>query len=182
MADTPSDVIFKREIAHGHRYAGWVRRRFARCGVMVEQPALCVRPERRDWPQYSDSGDLFLDTPTQRLVIEVKSRRLRFTDDPASYPWPTVFVDSVSTWDAKAYLPVAIVYVSQVTGGCLVLSVRRTREAWTRRETYDNLRDECRWRYEVDRGRLGEFSELCAWLWSQSLVPPTGFEPAHTAG
>ena len=54
--------------------------------------------------------------------LEVKSSTREFTDDVFQYPFDSLFVDTVSGYDAKVDKPLAYVLISQKTGMVLQCS------------------------------------------------------------
>ena len=72
-------------------------------------------------------------------VLEVKSRNLYFTDDPSSFPYDDLIIDTVSGFEGKAKKPLAYVMVSQKTGGMFVVP-SYTSESWRVEVKYDRDR------------------------------------------
>ena len=73
------------------------------------------------------------------LSIEVKSRSLRFSDQPGSFPYSTIFVDTVPGWNAKVHKPDFYVFVSQQTSQVLVLD-GKTSGHWQQKPSRDRGR------------------------------------------
>ena len=164
-----NDDLFRRELEAGHRWAQVVSQRFQGAGLHVEVTPLEWRKDIDDRHRFAGERDLLVGK--SHVHIESKSRRLHFTDDPATYPFDTAFVDTVSGWDQKPSVPVAVVLVSQLTEGMLVVPVRRTRAEWTIEERRDRVRDiSDRW-YCVRRRLLLPFDDLVQWLLQR---PPGG--------
>lgn len=67
--------------------------------------------------------------------LEIKARTLSFTTDPATFPYDTVIVDTVSGYKAKDTKPLAYVLYSEVTG-CLLAVAPSTRPYWVKEYLY----------------------------------------------
>jgi hypothetical protein len=157
-----NDKLFLRELRDGHAWQMLPTVFFALHGLEVVVPSLAVRrdvSERRAWRSS-------VDIRVGGWDIEVKSRRERFTS-PADYPYPTAYVDTVSGYESKPRPPLAYVLVSRPTGGMLALSVARTRELWTVRESRDRTRGITDAFYEVPRRCLVSLDALVGALKSQ---------------
>jgi hypothetical protein len=94
--------------------------------------------------------------------LEVKSRSFAFTG-VESYPYETVFVDTVEGWAEKVVKPVAVAVVSQRTGGIVMVPISSA-AVWSEKRIYDSKR--C---FEVNvlecpRSALKSFEEFLAWL------------------
>jgi hypothetical protein len=140
--------IFRREIIEGHRWQLWAAIGLLRHGMVVSVPKLEIVPEGGDIDRYSDKADLLIHGDdrgvfTAPIVVECKSRRLRFTT-PDSYPYETVFIDRVNTWKRKAsHPPEIILFISQSTGKILTLDVARTTKSWVvERNVRDRIRSD----------------------------------------
>lgn len=96
-------------------------------------------------------------------VLEVKSRSLSFTDDPATFPYETAFIDTVEGWKAKDVTPVAVAIVSQKTGAIVIAPVSKQPE-WSQSRVHDRLRGFDITVYECPRIFLKSFREFVAWL------------------
>jgi hypothetical protein len=156
-----NDELFRRELEEGHIHAADVAARLRASGLPVAVTPLEWRQSIEDRHTFSDEIDLTVGTRHPSRV-DVKSRRLIF-DGPGDYPYPTALVDTVAGWEAKARKPVAIVLASQHTGGLAVIRVS-TRQEWTTRRRFDDVRRIEDDFYEVDRHLLASFDEFVAWL------------------
>ena len=72
-------------------------------------------------------------------IIEVKSRNLFFTDNPSSFPYDELIVDTVSGYEAKEKKPLAYVMVSQKTGGMFIIPTAFS-ASWKIEKKYDRER------------------------------------------
>jgi len=67
--------------------------------------------------------------------LEIKARTLSFTNDPASFPYDTVIVDTVKGYEIKEAKPLAYVLYSEPTG-CLLAVAPSTRPYWVKESLY----------------------------------------------
>lgn len=67
--------------------------------------------------------------------LEIKARTLSFTNDPDSYPFDTVIVDTVKGYEVKDTKPLAYVLYSEPTG-CLLAVAPSTRPYWVKEHLY----------------------------------------------
>ena len=67
--------------------------------------------------------------------LEIKARTLSFTNDPASFPYDTVIVDTVKGYEIKEAKPLAYVLYSEATG-CLLAVAPSTRPYWVKESLY----------------------------------------------
>ncbi len=95
--------------------------------------------------------------------LEVKSSTREFTDDVLQYPFDSLFVDTVSGFDAKVDKPLAYVLISQKTRGIVCISPK-TYDQWRKVNTFDNKRQIMEWFYSAPKSVLRSFDELVAYL------------------
>lgn len=95
--------------------------------------------------------------------LEVKSRRLKFNSDPDSYPYGTALVDTVSGWDAKERIPLAVVLISQETDAMLVIPPS-TKESWRHFSSFDKIRRINETWYECPKSNLVHMDRLIEFL------------------
>lgn len=153
---------FQHELKQGHFWASLVRDRLIADGHDAELTPYHWEPvEFRQ--QFSNESDVVVHCRTRRVLIECKSRRLDFGEDPSSYPYQTALVDTVYGWDRKADPVAAVVLISRVTRGMLVVPVS-TQPTWSVKKTFDRTRGfEDRW-YECSTTALRSFRSLSLWL------------------
>ena len=131
-----NDALFERELRAGFHWQTVVADHLRASGCVVVESVIDDAGGRvaGKSARFKDTADLLVDG----LVVEVKSRRRRFTG-PHDFPFPTVIVDTCESWEAKTRKPVAYVFVSQFTQG-LMWCAADTRPLWTRAEQYDTVR------------------------------------------
>lgn len=178
---------FVRELSLGHLWQRHVANFLRLQGLDVTCSPLSVRPSYEERHGYSDC-----DMEVCGALVEVKSRRLRFTglhDLPASCL--PLFVDEVPNFGKKDPAPSAYIIVSTVTGAMIVAPVAPTRwwssrstpmaasaagsptaKAWTRRPAEPSARPYARsttstWRSSVELAALLQ-------LLLQQLKKPVG--------
>jgi hypothetical protein len=132
-----NDELFEAELRRGHRWAEHVASAIRSRGLAVEVTPMELRADIDDRHRFEDEHDLMVGS-RRPVRIDVKSRGIKFTS-VADYPYPTAFVDTASGWNAKVHKPVAIVLVSQITSGMLVVP-RSTESTWRIRELRDRFR------------------------------------------
>jgi hypothetical protein len=91
--------------------------------------------------------------------LEVKSSTREFTDDVLEYPFDSLFVDTVSGYDAKVEKPLAYVLISQKTRGIVCISPK-TYDKWRKVNTFDRKREIMEWFYSAPKGVLQPFDSL----------------------
>jgi len=155
--------LFFDQLDIGHRYVLIVGSRLLAAGLTVRAPPSERRQRVEDRHQWQQDVDLYVGRadpalPGTPLAIEVKSRGLQFTG-PTDFPYPTVFVDTVSGWDARRPPPSAVVIVSQQTGAMIVVRGAR-RGAWRKILTFDRQRRIHDTWYAAPRHTLQAFEEF----------------------
>lgn len=159
MRWSENDELFKAELREGHVWAERVGDAFYATGCVVMVTTLQVRDTIGDASRWASEVDMTVDG----FPVEVKSRRLTFGTDPATYPYASAIVDTVDGWEAKKHSPLAVVLVSQVTSAMLVVPTK-TRPLWCRRTVWDHVREIHCTNYECPRDRLVRFDTLTDWL------------------
>jgi hypothetical protein len=163
-----NDDLFIEQLRKGHLETQRVARALEAEGLKVEITPFQVRKDIEDRHDFADEHDLLVGE-AQPCRIDVKSRDLTFSG-PDDYPYETALVDTVYGWTRKIHKPLALVLVSQGTGGMAV--VRPSGEnAWASRRRYDKVRGIYDTFLEVDRDALATFDELVEWLRARESAP-----------
>lgn len=161
------DRLFRHEATIGYKWSCEIAQRLNDHGVACHAPPLEFAATVEDRQRFINEQDVILEVVGG--CVEVKSRRLSFTDQPESFPYPTAFVDTCTGWDLKTPKPRAIVIVSQITGDALVIP-GSTQSEWTVSASFDRVRRiHERW-YCVERASLRPFKELADWLLQRQEV------------
>jgi hypothetical protein len=151
--------LFEAELQEGHTWAQRVHERFLYHGLASRLTPYSICDDLDDRWMYAQEQDIHVwDYP-----IEVKSRRLEFTQDPRSYPYGSAFVDTVFGWDRKETKPLAVVLVSRVTSDMLVVS-HKSQQSWGKESSYDRVRNMGEEWYTCPKGLLLPFETLTDWL------------------
>lgn len=159
------EALFAAQLAIGDRHCRAVTERIrAETGLPVHSPRSRMRSCLDDRRAFEQEVDIIVGEGVGARRLEVKSRDLRFSDSPRSYPYQTAFVDTRSGWDKKVVKPVALVLVSQQTGAMLALNVERSRHLWVPRISGDKVRGFRDERYEVPRSELRSMRRFIEWL------------------
>lgn len=130
-----NDELFRKEVSKGHAYERYVADYLSDEGLDASITEQTVRDHVRDASQYEKELDIIVEG----RPCEVKSRDLWFTG-PHNFPYDTIFVDTVSGWNAKDPEPVAVLCVSQKSKAIIVLPISSTREQWTSTKRWDHVR------------------------------------------
>lgn len=161
-----SDDIFFRELKIGRAHEVIVgealRRHKIKCTFETEVECDSDFEERQK--KYAGSPDIVLANGD---VIEVKSRNLDFDDDPDSFPYPTVFVETVSSWKGHKPTPLAVVNISQITGDMLVI-MGYDEPNWTAEKKFDRVRGIYDTWYMADKDQLESFDFLVGYIKSNA--------------
>jgi hypothetical protein len=159
-----NDSLFRKEAEEGHKWARLVAERLSALSVPSTTSPLEFAVDEADRERFVNEQDVLLTNASG--FIEVKSRRLAFTEEPSSYPFGTAFVDTATGWDKKHPKPLAVVLVSQFTSAMLVVPVS-TQSTWAITRSYDRVRQISERWYTVDSDLLRPFAELVEWLKSR---------------
>jgi len=141
----------------GGKYAELVAKRLRFDDVDCYAPPikLARNKEERDYMTKYETDIVLNKLP---YGLEVKSSSRIFNDDPLSYPYASLFVDTVSGFDAKVFKPLAYVFVSQTGTGMLCLSVKHSQHTWVIKERFDQYRKITDKFYSVPKEMLKPFS------------------------
>lgn len=156
-----NDELFFEELREGHRAAEAVGDALSQRELEVVVTPLEVRERVEDRYDFADEHDLLVGR-ARPCRIDVKSRGLNF-EGPVDYPYETALVDTVAGWRQKTHKPVAIVLVSQATGGMAVIR-GSSEDRWRSRRRYDRRRRIEDDFLEVDKHELATFDALVDWL------------------
>lgn len=126
-----NDALFFQELEEGRKWEFYVALKFLQAGLWVQVPEKSVRDSIEDVSAYANEADIWV-TSNRPAKIEVESRRVAFTGphDIPSDKRP-FFVTTESSWENADTKSVAVVIVSQVTGGIVVAS-GKSRQNWKR--------------------------------------------------
>lgn len=104
--------LAKQMFELGHKFEAIVAARLRAEGITTTSPqAKAIRKSVAEARAGKFTNEV--DLVANGLRLSVKSRDRMFTDDPASFPFPTVFVDQVYKWKQKEPKPFAVICVSQ---------------------------------------------------------------------
>lgn len=169
LPDMSYDDVFRREAVIGHGWSERVAAALNSVGVKCHTEPLEFAKDVADRARFGNEQDVILDLLPG--CIEVKSRAgLRFTADPASYPYDTAFVDTVHGWHKKNPTPHAVVLVSRPTGHFLVVGAG-SQKHWTKEVRFDRQRQITDTFYMAHKQYLRTFDLLVDFLlrWQNDL-------------
>lgn len=152
--------LFARELQTGHRWAIYAAEVLCEHGVNAQALPLTFRPSNsvEDRSKYYNEFDLLVEG----YRVDVKSRRLSFTS-PGDYPYDTAIVDTVQGWKRKTDKPVAVLLVSQLAKGIVVVPPSQ-QHRWTKVTRFDSVR-KCEFEnYEAPRDDLKTLEEFIEWI------------------
>jgi len=144
----------------GHKFNEIVAMRLKEFGIMAEVPEFSFAKSQAEIRDYTLNDK---DVIVGDRVIEVKSRNLAFTDDPSTFPYDDLIVDTVSGYEAKEPKPIAYVMVSQKTGGMFIIPTAFS-NAWRVERKYDRDRKHEDDFYLTSKGLGRPFSQLVSKL------------------
>ena len=129
-----NDELFFKELKSGHAWQRLPALFFELHGFDVKIPELRIRDNIKEASKWIDTVDLLING----LQFEIKSRNEIFTS-PTSFPYNSIFVDTVSGFDSKTSIPFAYLMISRSTGSMLWLSTE-SKNSWTIEEKFDRVR------------------------------------------
>lgn len=153
--------LFFSELEIGHSWAEYVAAKLNENQVSCYATEMRKALTKEEIKEFRNEKDVVLTGMAG--CIEVKSRRLRFSDSPSSFPMDSAFVDTVSGWGFKDPRPLAVCIVSQFTGSILVVPVS-TQSQWGRVYKFDRVRKINDTWFTCPKSLLKPFSELVSWL------------------
>ena len=146
----------------GGRYAEVVAARLQASGVRCYAPAIQIAQTQEEI-DFMTMYETDIEFDWMETGLEVKSSSRIFSDLVDDYPYETLFVDTVSGFDAKVVKPIAYVFVSQETAGMVCLSPK-TKSSWQQVEAFDRKREITDRFYSVNKAKLQSFDSLVKWL------------------
>jgi len=120
---------------HGYNYyvAGDLKSRGIECTV----PDLEIEEDPTKWSRFTkNEKDIILSNGD---ILEVKSVRQEFGEDPESWPLERIIVDTYSGFNDKSKRPIAYVFVSQKTKKMLAMSTANP-DLWSVERKFDKYR------------------------------------------
>jgi hypothetical protein len=124
-------------MTQGHTYNEYVADVLRSFNIDCSVPELEIAKTKKDISRMTvNEKDIVLG---DGRCLEVKSRNLVFNDDPISFPYNDLLVDTVSGYEAKAIKPLAYIFVSQKTKRMFALPTY-THSFWKIQKKYDHHR------------------------------------------
>ena len=144
-------------MTQGHTYNEIVAQRLISEGIGCTVPELELVTSNADIARLTkEEKDIILDNG---LVLEVKSRNLGFSEDPALFWQKDIYVDTVSGYEAKEIKPYAYVMVSQKSGNMLVVH-SSTKDKWFKKTVTDPYRKVTDSFYKIEKKYLTTWTSL----------------------
>jgi hypothetical protein len=172
----PDHEGFLRDLRDSHAGSVAVVERLKRNGI----PAFTKQPEEAKTPwekaRFANERDVIV---AGEIILEVKSRKLRFTENPIWFPFPTANLCTVPRWERRTEKPLAFVLHSRETGDMLVCS-SATEPVWEKHHAPDTRRGgRMDWVYRIQVTELRPFDALVAYL-RQIIDPALLTDPIDT--
>lgn len=144
-------------MTQGHSYNEMVAQRLQSEKIGCEVPELELVSTKEEIQRMTENEkDIILDNG---LILEVKSRNLGFSEDPALFWQKDIYVDTVSGYEAKKVKPYAYVMVSQKSGNMLVVH-SNTKDKWFKKTVTDPYRKVTDVFYKIERQHLTTWASL----------------------
>jgi len=153
-----SDFDYTKAFLEGGEWAKHVALLLNQAGVSCHAPAVQIarnNAERRNMTL--NEKDILLDDFD--FCLEVKSTKGDHTTDIKEFPWRSLFVDTVSGYDAKIEKPFAYIIVSKVTGDPVCI-LTETYPKWSIKTTRDENQHITESFYSASASLLISFDEL----------------------
>lgn len=156
-----NEKLFVQQLKIGNKWTEYVAEKLRENKINAYATELEVRDTVDDRHRFTNEQDILFESMPG--CVEVKSRKIKFFDDPHSYPMQTAFVDTVFGWEKKKPKPLAVVLVSQITKSMLVVPVS-TEKMWGTSTHFDKVRQITETSHTVDKSLLKPFSDFVDWL------------------
>ena len=152
-----NEFDYHAAMTQGHTYNEIVAQRLISEGIGCTVPELELVTSNADIARLTkEEKDIILDNG---LVLEVKSRNLGFSEDPALFWQKDIYVDTVSGYEAKEIKPYAYVMVSQKSGNMLVVH-SSTKDRWFKKTVTDPYRKVTDSFYKIEKKYLTTWTSL----------------------
>lgn len=153
---------YVKSFYEGGHWAKQVAKRLNDEGVRCEATKVLIAKNYEERDQMTKfERDIIFDWSDK--CLEVKSSTRDFADDINGYPFSSLFVDTVSGFDAKVDKPVAQVFISQKSGGIICISPE-SYDQWVKVNAFDNKRQIMEWFYSAPKEVLIPLSVLVNFL------------------
>ena len=153
---------YVKSFYEGGHWAKQVAKRLNDEGVRCEATKVLIAKNYEERDQMTKfERDIIFDWSDK--CLEVKSSTRDFTDDINGYPFSSLFVDTVSGFDAKVVKPVAYVFISQKSGGIICISPK-SYDQWVQVNAFDSKRLIMEWFYSAPKEVLIPLSVLVNFL------------------
>lgn len=157
---TWTDGDYRKAFADGHSRNRYVADLIGRKGLWVDCPPLRYARTKSEIKDFTHGEK---DVLTRAGTIEVKGQGKYFTGDPSSFPFATMIVDTVGSWDGKTEKPIAYVFVCIENNECLVIP-GSTRPQWQVKQLFDHKKKITDHFYVAPKSCLRTMDELVAFL------------------
>ena len=143
------DEEFEKRMERSHWAARRVETFLKSKGMDVELLPMKIRPTFEERFQYSDKADMIWHRKGGDCRIEVKHRPdLRFTC-AADYKFPTLFVDTVASFERERELPLGFYTIVNADATVFAYVPPKTQSKWKKIKTFDSATKQKTWFYEI---------------------------------
>jgi hypothetical protein len=138
-----NDELFRKKLQEGWATEVYAENRLRSHGIDVkrdDEERDITKHDHDRRAEYKNQIDLIIN---EKDYLEVKGRKLKFTDDPKTFPsyFPTAIVMSVSSWNGHNPKRTMVIYVSNITGGILGIPCdEESRKHWIEDWVFDTER------------------------------------------
>ena len=130
---------YEKAFTEGHKYNNIVAKFLKEQGIPCMVPNLELAHNKADRARFTlGEKDIILERLPK--VLEIKTTRRSFGDNPQDFPFPNTIVDTVHGYESKEVKPYAYILYSQPTGSMVVLPPS-TKSNWKIKTIYDTYQD-----------------------------------------
>ena len=155
-----SDQDYKKAFSEGHTRNEYVARIVRNEGLWADCPPLKYAKNKDEIKDFTFGEK---DVVTRAGTLEVKGQGKYFTSEPSSFPFSTMIVDTVWSWEGKIEKPVAYVFVCIENNECLVVP-GSTKPQWQVRKLFDNKKKITDSFYVAPKSCLRRMDDLLSFL------------------
>jgi len=153
---------YEKAFTEGHKYNNIVAKFLSEQGIPCKVPELELAQNKADRMRFTlGEKDIILEKLPK--VLEVKTTRRAFGDDPHDFPFSNTIVDTVHGYESKEVKPYAYILYSQPTGSMLVLPPS-TKNNWNIKTIYDTYQDLTDDFYLINKKDIRPMTDLVARL------------------
>lgn len=143
------DEAFHERMKRSHWAAQQVEKFLKSRGMDVELLPMKIRPTFEERFDYSDRADMIWHRATGDHRIEVKHRPDCNFTSAADYPYPTMIVDTVLSFERERDLPLGFYTIVNADATVFACVPPSTEKKWIKKERWDKFTKMDTWFYEI---------------------------------